>query len=196
MKENKIYIIALVLLFILVFLVSFTFFLKEKIMFEKSSTLIQHVTPAAPTSPPVHYHFTSSSLPKTVQKIPTVAPENGFGIDTNSLIVKNSEKEIAKLSKVLPYQKEFITQNGIPVSILINAPQLQNNTWTLVIQIYGIDYSVNQDMNAYVPNKTAFREAAATVFAWLKEKDVLTQNLIVQWGDKEFIENKAQEWLK
>ncbi len=136
--------------------------------------------------------------PKTVFNIPTLPPEKGYGVDTDSLLVKTSENEIAKLASQLPYSTDFTTQTGIPVSILINPLDKQDNPWTLYVQIYGVDYNVpNESSNEnYKRNKDAFRQASQLAFDWIKSKGLNPDRIIIQWGDRRFVEDKAQEWLK
>lgn len=140
--------------------------------------------------------FKIGKLPQSVTQLPTVPPSQGYGIDENSLVAKNSEKEIKKLGTFLPYSNTFKTSNGITVSIDIPSLELMLNKWTLLVEISGIDYQVTPGLNSYEPNKTAYREAANSVLKWIQSKGINTQDLVIQWGDKRFIEDRSQEWLQ
>jgi len=44
--------------------------------------------------------------------------------------------------------------------------------------------------------KKSFQLAVASINKWIKEKGVDPQKIMIIWGDKEYIQNKSQEWLE
>jgi hypothetical protein len=147
------------------------------------------------TSAPVNRTgSTIQNQPLSVKALPTLPASLGRGIDTNSKIVKKSENEIRKIYAFLPYnQNQFI--NGVQVSIIIPDQAEQDNPWTLYVQIFGINYNSKKGDPDYETMKNTFRESAQYVTDWLEQHEVSTQEVVIQWGDKKFIEDKAEEWL-
>ena len=78
----------------------------------------------------------------------------------------------------------------------IPAKDLQENTWSLTVQVFGIDYQVPENSQDYQIMKASFREAANAVFEWMKSNGVNPQKTIIRWGDKAFIKQQAEEWLQ
>lgn len=138
--------------------------------------------------------ISSLPQPKKVEHIPTLLPTQGLGIDITSQEVTDSQSEIQKLSPFLPYEKNVITSNGIPVQIFIAPTALQENPWTITIQIYGLDFQTPQGKNAAM--KQAFREVADDTFSWMSAQEADPKKIIIRWGDREFVHTKAEEWLQ
>lgn len=134
-------------------------------------------------------------LPQSIRNAPTYAPNQGQGVNLESTLVQTSMTEIEKLAFYLPYLKEYKLSTNLTVSIVIPAKDLQDNPWTLSVQIFAIDYGVPEDSPDYQVMKTSFIEAANAVFEWMKSLGVDPQKIIIRWGDKAFIKERAEEWL-
>lgn len=135
-------------------------------------------------------------VPKDIQTAPTYPPEKGAGIDMSARVVATSIQEIEKLSPYIPYEKEVVLPNGQTLSVLIPPKNLQNNPWTLTVQIFGIDYNTSPTQKGYSSTKEAFRQAAGEVFTWMKEHDVNPRNIYISWGEKAYMQDQAEKWLK
>lgn len=133
---------------------------------------------------------------KTAANIPTLPPSKGQGIDIDSKEVETSTSAIETLSKSLPYNKKFTSSQGIPIEILIPPPTLMENKWTLTIQIFGIDYQIPENDPQYNVMKNSFLDAASDVFRFIQSNGVDPNDLIVQWGDREFIQQRSAQWLQ
>lgn len=136
-----------------------------------------------------------SVIPPSTNNLPTYAPSKGRGVDLEAPLIKNSTREIEKLYKYLPLNREVRLSTGLTVSIVIPAENLQNNPWTLTVQIFGIDYEVPQSDSNYLLMKNSFQEATNVVFNWIKNNNANLQNIIISWGDRQFIQDRAEEWL-
>ena len=144
------------------------------------------------TSPPPQL----IEAPQSIKNAPTYAPEKGQGIDLESEIIQSSTAEVEKLYPYLPYIVDYQLSTGLTVSVVIPDKDLQENPWTLTAQIFGIDYQAPQDSQDYELMKNSFREAAATVLDWIKSKGVDNNKIIIRWGDKALIKERAEEWLR
>jgi hypothetical protein len=134
--------------------------------------------------------------PPNIQSIPTLPPSKGEGIDTQSQPVEESQGEIDKLTPYLPYEDSFDLLTGVKVSVLIPQQKYQNNPWTLTVQIFGINYNSSPDQPDYIQMRASFKEASSKVFAWMKSKGANPEKIFISWGDKEFIQKNAEDWLK
>lgn len=141
----------------------------------------------------------NSSPPNThylsVDSLPTLPPEKGAGIDTESLLIKLSEQEISNLAPSLPYQKEFTTTVGIPIEVLIPDRKYADNLWTVQVHIQGPEYEVGRDDDEYEDNKQAFLEGADDVFSYFSRQDIDASKLIIEWGDRKIIKDQSERWL-
>jgi hypothetical protein len=133
--------------------------------------------------------------PPKMDDLVYIPQEHGGGIDTKSNQVKQSEMEIEKLSKHLPFQESITLSSGKVVEILIPAKELQFNQWTLTVQIFNIKYQEEEDSQKDEEMKKSFLEAANYVFSWMKDKGVNPDNVIISWGDRAFIQSRAEKWL-
>src|SRR3989338_4233677 len=195
--KKKIYLLivaSVAILFILMILFNLLQ-TKSRSQIEPTPTPTFYPTPTSVelvrTSPPPQL----IEVPQSIKNAPTYAPEKGQGIDLESEIIETSTAEVEKLYPYLPYIVDYQLSTGLTVSIVIPGKDLQENPWTLTAQIFGIDYQVPQDSQDYELMKNSFREAAASVLDWVKAKDVDTQKLIIRWGDKTLIKERAEEWL-
>ncbi len=129
---------------------------------------------------------------KTITNIPTTTE----GIDENSIEVKNSIKEIENLYPHLPYSEELVSSTGVDLSILIPSREFQTNSFTLSVEVFGIDYNMPVDDPNYSNMQASFLEGAEKIFSFIKSKNVDPKKIIFSWGDRLFIQERAQEWLK
>ena len=136
------------------------------------------------------------AVPQSIRNAPTFPPEKGKGVDIESEFIKTSTAEVQKLYPALPYLRDYNVSTGLTVSIVIPAKDLQENTWSLTVQVFGIDYQVPENSQDYQIMKASFREAANAVFEWMKSNGVNPQKTIIRWGDKAFIKQQAEEWLQ
>jgi hypothetical protein len=183
-------------LFIIIFLIGTLILVIVALQFIQKNT--QTETTIAP-SPTVLFPTTVQSIKKTypyktVQSAPTLLPTQGLGIDINSSIIQTSQNEIKKLVSNLPYKKT-LTLEGIDIYIVIPPPDLQENPWTLTVQIFGIDYATPQTDPTFTSQKNNFLQAVQDVNTWIQSNGVNPQNIIIKWGDKLFIQQRAEEWL-
>ena len=132
---------------------------------------------------------------RKLNTVPTLNPADGYGLNIESPEVKNSINEINKIVDYLPYKKP-ISSNGLDVEILIPSYELIENEWTLTVYIFGVNYQIEPEDPQYKANKQAFVTAAQDVFYFLKSKNIATENLIIQWGDRAFIQDISEEWLR
>lgn len=133
---------------------------------------------------------------KTANELPTLVPERGQGIDINSPQVQSSTTSIEKLSRALPYSQNITTSQGLPIEILIPPITLQENNWTLTVHIFGPDYQIPESDQEYEKMRNAFLDGASEVIQFIQLNDVSTDDIIVQWGDRAFIQERSNEWLQ
>jgi hypothetical protein len=183
------------ILFVIIILLVVTNAVRNQLNKNNSNTLNPDTTNVPLTGGPTITRVPLNNL-KTIEKVPTLPPSKGQGIDINSKEVNTSTSAIETLSKSLPYNKKFTSSQGIPVEILIPPPTLLENEWTLTIQIFGIDYQIPESDPQYDAMKNSFLDAASDVFRFIQSNGVDPNNLIVQWGDREFIQQRSAEWLQ
>ena len=63
------------------------------------------------------------------------------------------------------------------------------------MQIFGIDYQSPENTTDYAIAKSTFLEAANKVFAWMESKGADPNKIIISWGDRQFIQERAEKWL-
>lgn len=153
-------------------------------------------TPSLITSPspvPTKYPLLKSVNPPEMKSLPS--GKQG-GVDIESDPIKNSQLEIEKLNPSLPFEETLRLESGEEVTILIPSPSLQINPWTLTVQIFGLDYQIPEDDSNYELIKESFLEASANAFGWINSKGANPEKIIISWGDKAFIQESAEKWLK
>lgn len=163
---------------------------------QKKKTTQQQVSSyITPTKKP---YDPSEPLPdsKTIKQIPTLAPQQGAGVDIQSAPAEASKQELKKIRPFLPFSKEVKVSDTITASILIPSADLQTNQWSLNVDISGINYRVANGTPEYTTMRNAFRIAADEVFYFLKSNGVDTTKLAITWGSRKFIQDRALEWLK
>lgn len=145
--------------------------------------------------PPISPVPEESPAFQSKQNLPTYPPDKGQGVDLESPVVQTSIAEIEKLYPYLPYLRDYQVSTGLTVSIVIPAKDLQGSPWTLLVQIFGIDYNVPSGSEEYERMKTSFLEAANSVFEWMRSNQVDPQKIFISWGDRALIQDRAEEWL-
>ncbi|CAN5170849.1 hypothetical protein BH09PAT2_BH09PAT2_00310 [soil metagenome] len=139
---------------------------------------------------------TINIVSKNLEDAPKLAPEKGGGLDISSNVLKESALNIEKIISKLPYNKNLTSNEGVNIEILIPNSKYQENRWTLLVNIFGIDYEVPAGTPEYVAMRNAFREGAADVFAFIKDSGADPEKIIIKWGDRSIVEDRAIEWVK
>ena len=127
--------------------------------------------------------------------LPTYQPEKGRGVDLENPIVASSIREIQKLNPYLPYMYSFKTLANTEVSLVIPEADSQTNSWTLTINVFGLDYTLQKNDKDYNTMKESFNETVLYVKKWIEERGVDYTKILINWGEQEYIQNKSQEWL-
>lgn len=135
-------------------------------------------------------------IPPDIRVAPTIPPQRGGGIDVSSSPVSTSISEINKLEPFLPLKLDRPLATGISVLIVIPTSDLQSNPWTLSVNISDINFQSTPEQNDYELMKNSFKEASSYVFTWITSKGVDPSKIYIKWGDKAYIQDKAEEWLK
>lgn len=127
----------------------------------------------------------------------SLSSENeGYGPRIDSPLIKSAIKEKKNLIPFLPFDKKSMLSTGVEVSIVVPSEKYQHNAWTTTIQIFGIDYDISVDDDPdYERTKESFLEASRIVFDWMKSHGVDHNQMIINWGDKAFIQERAEQWL-
>lgn len=122
-------------------------------------------------------------------------PREGYAIITSAPVVRASEQEVAKLRPQLPYLREFTTTNNKTLSIVIPDEEYQDDPWKLTAQIFGVDFQIPTSNRQYEQEKQAFLEGASHIFGWIKDQGADPNKVIIKWGDRAFIQERAEQWL-
>lgn len=131
-----------------------------------------------------------------IEEVTDSTTQSNKGIDTKSEVVKESTKEIDNLSTHLPYTKEVQLSDGRTVEIVIPSMSIADNEWTLLVQVFGIDYEIPVGSTEYELEKQAFLEGVTYVKQFFTENNIDSSKIIIVWGDREFMHNRAQMWLE
>lgn len=134
-----------------------------------------------------------SGSPLNSLLIPTTASMGR--IDTTSLSIQGSTQELSKIEPFLNYQKEIILPNGNFIDIVISKRGLQETPWILPVSISGIKFQLPINDPNYSQEQQSFREASKELFEWLESHDVDVKKIYIRWGDKAYIQQRAEEWL-
>jgi hypothetical protein len=191
--SNKTIYLIIGILIILMFLIGLIYVTQAGKIRENANQISP--TPAGPVQSPTPINVKSVYSSRKLNTVPTLNPTSGYGLDLNSPEIVSSKNEIKKISDILPYKK-IITTNGIKTDIFIPPATLLENEWTLSVDIYGIDYEIGENDPDYLKNKQAFIAAAQDIYFWLKSNGVATENIIIQWGDRAYIQDKSEQWLQ
>jgi len=189
-KQTIVFILLLIILFGIVLAVDL-FSKKKKI------TTPQNINQVSITTFPTLTVKRSETYPSdnTGELLPTYSPEIGKGINLEAPQISSSINEIQKLYSYLPYIYTFKTTKNKEVSIIIPDKDSQINSWTLTINIFGLNYRSQKGNADYDLMKNSFTETVLFVKKWIEEKGVDFTKIMINWGEEEFIQNKSQEWL-
>lgn len=141
-----------------------------------------------PTSGPP----TPTIIPLFIDAIPTTSQGASY-FDLSSPQITSSKSEIARLVPYLPYRKTFTLSNKLIVTIVVPEEKLQESDWTLDVNIYDIDYQVPKDDEKTM--KQSFKEAAGLLFSWMRQRGADPEKIIIIFGDRLFMQERAKEWL-
>jgi len=127
-----------------------------------------------------------------------VLPESQTGI---SSILNQSNPDTALKTKqiLLPnlpiYIYNFKTSSGITTDISISS--YKNDSPEMIrVEIFGPDYLYNQTNPNTNPNMVAFKESFEKVISILSENNVDIKDLHISMGNKKYIRDIAEEWIK
>lgn len=189
MKRENIFLIFGLIMGLVIFVSVFFFSSQEDIIM---------VSPQPSATLPERYPVVSirpDFTPPKQESLPVIPQSQGGGIDVKSQQVRQSTTEINKLTGSLPYLQNLVLTTGQTVDIAIPGKNLQLNAWTLTVQIFGIDYQSPENTTDYAIAKSTFLEAANKVFAWMESKGADPNKIIISWGDRQFIQERAEKWL-
>ncbi len=189
MKRENIFLIFGLIMGLVIFVSVFFFSSQEDIIM---------VSPQPSATLPERYPVVSirpDFTPPKQESLPVIPQSQGGGIDVKSQQVRQSTTEINKLTGSLPYLQNLVLTTGQTVDIAIPGKNLQLNAWTLTVQIFGIDYQSPENTTDYAIAKSTFLEATNKVFAWMESKGADPNKIIISWGDRQFIQERAEKWL-
>jgi hypothetical protein len=190
LSNNKKIVFLIFLIVLIIFLtLLFTFLTKKKLPIGNFGK--EEITPVNVFD---NGYKRPENLPVELKTIPTLAPNEGKGLDLQSDPIKESVSEIAKIKDKLPYIKTINSGNKT-VEIVIPERKYQDNDYTLLVNLSGIDFRVVSDGNDYFDNRKAFISSAEDIFNWLKQNNVDVKKIIIKWGDRTFMNDKANTWL-
>lgn len=186
-------------LFLIIGLIALVFIVALVATFQGGG--VQNLPPSAspkPTSiqrPLSDIPSISEYKPILINEVPTKPQSEGGGVNLESQLVQESQREIAKILPQLPYQNSFIGGSGKTVSILIPSSQFQTTPWVIDVQIYGVNYQLPESDPNYNNERSAFLNAAANIFEWVKAQGADPEKIIFNWGDRAYIREQTQKWL-
>lgn len=131
-----------------------------------------------------------------IEEVVNTAAQSDTGIDISSDIVQESIKQIDNASTLLPYTKEVQLSDGRTIEIVIPSMALTDNEWTLLVQLFGIDYEIPADSPEYETEKQAFLEGVSHVKQFFTEHNIDSSKIIIIWGDRALVHDRAQMWLE
>lgn len=130
----------------------------------------------------------------SVDRAPTIVTTQGAGVNIESPEVQSSIDELSVLTAALPYQKS-LTVNGTDLEITIPQIDSQAHSWILIVYIDPIDFQAPIGTSEYTTNKDLFLQAAVHINDWMKGKGINPTKVIIKWGDRAFMQTRAEEWL-
>ncbi len=148
------------------------------------------ITPFLLSSSPI------PNVPESTLLLPTNPPEVGGGINTSAPTVEMSTAEIRKVYPLLPYTQQLTLSTGLPVEVFVSDTNMNSRPWVLPVFIAGVDYNAPEGTSEYTLARASFREAALEILDWLQLHDVDTNKIFINWGDRAYIQDRAEEWLK
>lgn len=159
--------------------------------------------PQAPNKAPLPnitpFILSSSPIPEAPEStllLPTNPPSQGGGVNTNAPTVEVSTAEIRKVYPLLPYTQQLSLSTGLTVDVFIADTNMNSRPWVLPISIEGIDYNAVEGTTEYTLSRASFREASLKTLEWLQQQGVNTSKIFVSWGDRAYIQDRAEEWLQ
>lgn len=176
-------VVVLIILISFIALLLFFLLLFRRVSDEKEAT-------PSPASTPLQI------IPQDIRAAPTFAPSEGMGIDVLSEPIQKSISEIAKIESSLPFKKTVLLSTGDEADILIPKRSSFSNKWTLTIYIDGLNFNIHPQEPEYDKIRTSFLEAANIAFDWIREGGADPTKMYINWGDRAFIQEKAEVWLK
>ncbi|MBP7832792.1 MAG: hypothetical protein KA035_03415 [Candidatus Levybacteria bacterium] len=153
-------------------------------------TPLPNITPFILSSSPI------PDAPESTLLLPTNPPSEGGGVNTSAPTVQTSTSEIRKVYPLLPYTQQLTLSTGLTVDVFVSDTNMNSRPWVLPISIEGIDYNASEGTPEYTQSRASFREAALKTLEWLKQQGVDTSKIFVSWGDRAYIQDKAEEWLQ
>lgn len=148
------------------------------------------ITPFILSSSPI------PNAPESTLLLPTNPPEAGGGVNTSALTVEVSTAEIRKVYPLLPYSQQLTLSTGLTVDVFVSDTNMNSRPWVLPVFIIGVDYNAPEGTAEYTFARASFREAALETLDWLQQQDVDTSKIFINWGDRAYIQDRAEEWLK
>lgn len=177
----------LILIFIFIILASTILF----ILVSKRGKNGENIIPV-----PISIPSPTKAVPTPFKEIPQkLGPTLDQGITSASPSAIESEKEIQKISALLPFKKTYSLSTGITVEVVISKLLPRYSKWILPISMSGIDFQVPEGNPTYNLNKESFLETADLIFAFLNENNVDVSKVYIDWGGRKFIQDRAEKWL-
>lgn len=186
-------IIAIFTIISIVLLITILFFLPSilsSLQSPNTNSPLPSITPFLLSSSPI------PNAPESTLLLPTNPPETGGGVNTSAPTVEASTTEIRKIYPLLPYTQQLTLSTGLMVDVFVSDTNMNSRPWVLPISIAGIDYNAPEGTPEYTIARASFREAALETLDWLQQHDVDTNRIFINWGDKAYIQDRAEEWLK
>jgi len=134
------------------------------------------------------------SPPERVDYLPLqTQPVKEGKFDNQAPISKQSKGSIDKLKSKLPYRKIVETSTGQKIIFVIIASRI--DLYTLTIEVVGIDFQSTYDDPNLAKNVLTFRETAQTIFDWMEDQGVKSNEVFITWGSRAFQQQSAEAWL-
>lgn len=188
---SKPYIYLALIFCFAIFAILVSLFLPSK----KPTTEETPVIPIAPSSSSISTGGSFEVNPILTAEVPFNPPSQGGGVNLESSLVQQSQAEVTKILPFLPYETAIQTPAGGTVSILIPGAQFQTTPWVLDVEIFGVAYQVSDDAADYNLQKDLFKQAASSIFDWIETAGGNPEKIIINWGDRAYIRERAEKWL-
>lgn len=124
----------------------------------------------------------------------------GSQTGTSSVLNQSNPDTAFKAKQILLpnlpiYIYNFKTSSGITTDISISS--YKNDSPEMIrVEIFGPDYLYNQTNPNTNPNMVAFKESFEKVISILSENNVDIKDLHISMGNKKYIRDIAEEWIK
>ncbi len=186
-------------IYIIIFIsIFFLFFYIISSLFRSQNTSEKpNLTPTPTSSPYFRREFLKEvTPPPSTRTIPTIPSSQGGGVNTNEDKVEASTAEIKKVLPYLPIKRPYTLSTGRIVDIIISTNGLETRPWVLPVYIGGIDYTIPATHAQYAEERSTFLEAVNIIYTILKEHGAKPENMYINWGDRAFIQERAEQWLQ